>query len=93
MRYLSPIGPLRVDLGYRFRGDERLQVVTSQIRAFGPDDDAEDRISRSVDGQEEVIDYVPSGELALLGPLVSFGPSGGFSLRRLQLHFSIGQAF
>ena len=93
MRFLSPIGPLRVDLGYRFRGDENLQVVTSQIRPFGPDDDDEDRISRSVAGKEVVIDFVPSGELALLGPLVSFGPSGGFSFRRLQLHLSIGQAF
>jgi outer membrane protein insertion porin family/translocation and assembly module TamA len=93
VRYLSPIGPLRVDLGYRFRESEDLQVVTSQIRPFTPEDDPKDRISRSVGGMEAVIEYVPSGALALLGPLVSFGPSGGFSLSRLQLHLSIGQAF
>ena len=93
VRYLSPIGPLRVDLGYRFRSDENLQVVTSQIRPFSPGDDVGDRISRTVNGEEEAIDYVPSGDLALLGPLVSFGPSGGFSFSRFQLHLSIGQAF
>ena len=93
VRYLSPIGPIRVDLGYRFRGGENLQLVTSQIRPFGEGDDERDRISRRVEGGREVIDYVPSEELALLGPLVAFGPSGGFSLRRLQLHLSIGQAF
>ena len=26
IRYLSPVGPIRVDLGYQFRGAERLQV-------------------------------------------------------------------
>ena len=31
LRYLSPVGPLRVDLGYNFRGDEQLSVVTSGI--------------------------------------------------------------
>ena len=33
LRYLSPVGPLRVDLGYNFRGDERLSVVTSRIES------------------------------------------------------------
>lgn len=93
VRYLSPIGPLRVDLGYRFRGSEDLQVVTSQIRPFAPGDDPKDRIRGTVGDMKEVIEYVPSGELALLGPQVRFGPSGGFSLSRFQLHLSIGQAF
>jgi outer membrane protein insertion porin family/translocation and assembly module TamA len=93
IRYLSPIGPLRVDLGYRFRGSEDLQVVTSQIRPFGPSDDERDKIRRTVDGQEEVIDYVLSEDLALLGPQVALGPASGFSLSRFQLHLSIGQAF
>ncbi|MBM4183833.1 MAG: hypothetical protein FJ207_06345 [Gemmatimonadetes bacterium] len=29
LRYLSPVGPLRVDLGYNFQADERLPVVTT----------------------------------------------------------------
>ena len=93
LRYLSRIGPIRIDLGYRFRGKEDLQVVTSQIRVFGAGDDRQDRIRRKVEDQEKVIPYVLSEELALLDPRVSFGPSGGFSRSRLQLHLSIGQAF
>ncbi len=94
VRYLSPIGPIRVDLGYRFRGIEDLQVVTSQIRPFDPSrDDATDRIERSMGGEVETLDFVVLDELALLGPPVSFGPRDGFSLNRFQLHLSIGQAF
>ena len=33
LRYLSPVGPLRVDLGYNFRGDESLSVITRRIEA------------------------------------------------------------
>jgi len=33
LRYLSPVGPLRVDLGYNFQADERLPVVTSGLVA------------------------------------------------------------
>jgi outer membrane protein insertion porin family len=93
IRYLSPIGPIRVDLGYQFGGQDRLQVITTQIRPLGPNDDLVDRIRGTVGSQEEVIDFVRSEELALLNRQVSFGPSGGFSLQRLQLHLGIGQAF
>ncbi len=94
IRYLSPIGPIRVDLGYRFRGVEDLRVVTSQIRPFDPGrDDPADRIKRSVNGTDETLDFVLLDELAVLGPSVAFGPDEGFSLSRLQLHLSIGQAF
>lgn len=93
IRYLSPVGPIRVDLGYQFRSQERLQVITNQIRPLGPNDDPADRIRGDVDGEEQVIDFVRSEELALLNQRVSFGPSGGFSFRRFQLHLGIGQAF
>ena len=93
IRYLSPVGPIRVDLGYQFRGAERLQVITTQIRPFGPGDDPKNRIRRTVGDQEEVIEYVRARELALLDPRVSYGPSGGFSFDRLQLHIGTGQAF
>ena len=79
-------------MAYRFRGKEDLQVLTSQIRSFVPGDDREDRIRGTVGGMEEVLEYVPSGALAQLGPQVRFGPSGRF-FSRLQLHISIGQAF
>jgi outer membrane protein assembly factor BamA len=35
LRYLSPVGPLRLDLGYNFRGDQRLSVITTQIQPDG----------------------------------------------------------
>jgi len=89
IRYLSPVGPLRVDLGYRFRGIEPLQVVTTQIRAFEEGDDPRDRISGIVDGQEEPIDYVATEELAVLDPRVFYGSRGGFSISRFQIHLSI----
>ena len=69
VRYMSPIGPIRIDLGYRFRGIEDLQVVTSQIRPFDPTrDDESDRITRFVNGTEETLDFVLVDELAVLGP-------------------------
>ena len=91
MRYLSPVGPIRVDLGYRFRGIETLQVVTTQIRPFEPSDDPADKI-RPISGGES-IDYVVTENLALLDPRVAYGPQSGFSINRFQIHLSIGQAF
>lgn len=89
-RYMSPIGPLRLDLAYRFRGGNRLQVVTNQIRPFDPAlDDPDDRLT--VDGN--AIPYVRLEELAVLRPLVLYGDSPAGSLSRFQLHLSLGQAF
>ena len=87
IRYLSPIGPIRVDLAYRFNAGERLQVVTSQVRPYEgpPRDRPEDKLAG--------LEWVPSDELALLSPLVLWGDYGAWSLRRFQLHLSIGQAF
>ena len=93
IRYLSPAGPIRVDLGYRFRGVEPLQVVTTQIRPFEAGDDPADKISAIDQGQEVTIEYVATEELAVLDPRVIYGPRSGFSLSRFQVHLSIGQAF
>ena len=75
-----------VDLAYRFAPGDRLQVVTSQIREFveGRDEEGD-----KLDG----LDYVLSDDLALLSPKVLWGEVGPWSIRRLQLHLSIGQAF
>ncbi len=95
LRYNTRLGPVRVDLAYSFRGLEPLQVVTSHIRPFVPGSDVEsDRIDIARSGETpEFIDWVVSEDLALLGPRVLFGDDPGFSFRRFQLHFSIGQAF
>jgi outer membrane protein insertion porin family/translocation and assembly module TamA len=88
IRYLSPIGPIRLDFGYNFQASESLQVVTSQIRPF---DSALDSDSERVTTSQG--DFVVVDALALLQPPVRFGEDLGFSLRRFQIHFSIGQAF
>ena len=95
LRYNTLVGPIRIDLAYSFRDREALQVVTSGIRPFDPDRDADsDRIDIAPAGEPaEYIDWVVSDNLALLDPKVLFGDEPGFSLRRFRLHFSIGQAF
>lgn len=89
VRYLSPIGPIRLDLAYRFQTGQRLQVVTSQIRPFDSTRDEPGDIIHSSQG----VDYVPSEELALLEPRIPWGKLGPWSIQRFQLHLSIGQAF
>lgn len=89
VRYMSPIGPLRVDFAYRFRGGQELSVVTDQIRPYDPaTDNAADRLV--VDG--EPIPWVTSGALGILGPKVLFDEFPSW-LQRWQIHISIGQAF
>jgi outer membrane protein assembly factor BamA len=88
IRYLSPIGPLRFDLAYQFRGGQELSVVTNQLRPFDP---LVDEAPLMVDGQE--VPWVATETLAVLTPTVLFDDSPALSLRRLQLHISIGQAF
>jgi len=80
IRYYSPIGPIRVDLAYRFDSSQRLQVVTR-------------RLVQQEDSSGSAT-WVPGDELILLDPKVLWGEDyGPWSLRRFQLHFSIGQAF
>lgn len=93
MRYFSPIGPIRVDVGYRTRGGQRLNVITSQIRPFIEGVDAEEDRIRSLTDPALMLDYVIRDDIAILGPSVLFEESGALSFSRLQLHFSIGQAF
>jgi outer membrane protein assembly factor BamA len=91
VRYLSPVGPIRVDVGYSFRGSERLAVVTKQITPYSGDCAPEPSpcvMVRDLQGVEMPFPYVLTGELALL-PDVLFGGNES----RFQLHLSIGQAF
>lgn len=94
VRYFSPIGPIRVDVGYRFRGGQRLPVATSGVRPFDADiDDDDDRIEvRTASGDREPIPWVRTDDLTFLFRNAPFGEGRTF-LSRLQLHFSIGQAF
>jgi hypothetical protein len=92
IRYYSAIGPLRLDVGYRPSPGQTLSVVTSQVRACtrvgGKDDPC-----IALDGTDNPgPGFEPIGELALLHPKVRFDENLKF-LQRLQVHFSIGQAF
>ena len=91
VRYFSPVGPIRIDFGYRFRGRTPLPVITPRLveaEAGGCDGNGAGCIPYGDTF------YVPSGELGILSPLVLYGEEGsGFQWSRFQLHFSIGQAF
>ena len=95
VRYFSPIGPIRVDLAYRFGAGERSQVVTSAIRPFDParGDREEDRLLGPDGGPLDYVRADTRRDLALLEPRVLWGDLPSLSLRRFQLHLSIGQAF
>jgi outer membrane protein insertion porin family/translocation and assembly module TamA len=87
VRYFSPIGPIRVDVGYYGRGAETLDVVTTEVCARGEE---------SCDPIEPGTVYRPddlgtTGRLVRL-PAIRWDPYDSF-FDRLQLHFSIGQAF
>ena len=93
LRYDTPIGPVRVDVGYRGTPVRDVPVVTSQIRPFDPSrgDVAADRLG-SDRPEDEVLGWVEADDLALLRPSVRFGRAVAW-WRGLQLHFSIGEAF
>lgn len=78
VRYQSPVGPLRLDIGYATGGTEQLPMVTLVEQG--------DRIVmvQLVDenGNPQFFEYNPYRDSGLEG-----------FLSRLQLHFSIGQAF
>jgi outer membrane protein insertion porin family len=89
IRYFSPIGPIRIDIGYYAGRGETLRILTTQIgqRTDGmcepfPDDE----------GSDADADLCPTGVLQALDPTVRWNPRRSF-FERLQFHFSIGQAF
>jgi outer membrane protein assembly factor BamA len=87
IRYFSPVGPIRIDVGYHPGGAERLAVVTTEV--------CNARVTPCGD-IEPGVTYAP-GDLAnrrklrTLAP-VAWRPHDSFT-DRLQFHFSIGQAF
>jgi outer membrane protein assembly factor BamA len=84
LRWLSPVGPIRLDLGYNFGRTERLSVVTTQIAPWDGQDERDKLVVGGVD-----IDFMRTSELAVLSPRVLYGETES----RLQFHISIGQAF
>ena len=94
VRYNSVFGPVRLDLAYSFRARSRCRWSPPRS---GPSLPA--RTTRRIESTwgspapRLPIDWVVSEDLALLDPAVLFGADPGFSFRRFQLHFSLGQAF
>jgi outer membrane protein insertion porin family/translocation and assembly module TamA len=94
LRYLTPIGPVRVDVAYRFGGQEVLPVSTRGLRRFvsGADNEA-DRITVAwADGESRTLDWLKTDDVSFLSRGASIGRTGSF-WSHLQLHISIGQAF
>ena len=92
VRYLSPIGPIRVDLAYRFGTGETLPVVTQALVAFDPSIHSEKDRLLTPEGADT--GFAVPGDLVLLSNPIQFEERlPTWSLRRFQLHFSIGQAF
>jgi outer membrane protein assembly factor BamA len=83
IRYLSPIGPIRIDVGYNPTGAERLAVVTTEVCHRTADDVCED----IQPGVTYPIDELGNRRKLRALPSVMWRPE------RFQFHFSIGQAF
>ena len=83
MRYLSPVGPVRVDVGYRPRLPEALPVITEEVMADGT------RRLVNLSGREGC------GAPGAVCREYDVRETGGFRkiLDRLTLHLSIGEAF
>jgi outer membrane protein assembly factor BamA len=89
LRYFSAIGPIRVDVGYNTQGKQLLSVLTNKLCLRSVDPCTPDSVK---DGETYTRDELRnSGTLTRLDD-VAFGTNRGF-FDRLQLHFSIGQAF
>ena len=94
LRYLTPIGPIRIDVAYRFRGEEVLPVSTTGLRRFvaGTDDENDRIVVDWADGGSRTLDWLRTDDVSFLSRGASVGGTGSF-WSHLQLHISIGQAF
>lgn len=90
IRYFSPIGPLRIDVGYNYRGEQDLPLLTEGIE---PCDLATASCLevRMAGGNSGPIPWQVTDDLEPLTPRVAFGAREWY--QSFQLHFSIGQAF
>ncbi len=88
VRYFSPIGPVRLDVGFYPGQGETLTVVTTQLCPKSPDPCS----ALDPNAQYDAADLRDTGKLQALAIPVLWKPRRTF-LDRLQLHFAIGQAF
>jgi hypothetical protein len=77
LRYESPVGPLRVDIGYSTGGNELAPVVSETL----------------VNGSLELVQLGTADDVPLAYDWDPYAGSGSNFFNRLQLHLSIGHAF
>jgi outer membrane protein assembly factor BamA len=92
LRYFSAIGPVRIDLGYNPQDAEQLTVVTTRVCAASRPQGTPCSPETIEDGVAYTADMLSNTrELVRLGD-VRWGNDKSF-FDRMQIHFSIGQAF
>lgn len=92
IRYFSPIGPIRVDIGYNTRGAEQLTVVTTEVCYRATTSSACTPILPGQTFDEAMRVKLENTKVLQSLGTVRWNPYRSF-FNRLQLHFSIGQAF
>ncbi len=83
IRYLSPVGPIRVDVGYNPRALEQLSVITELVPS--------DSTWLEANGVTQRSGLYQIGKQRSFNPATGTGLGGIFN--RLTLHLSIGEAF
>jgi outer membrane protein insertion porin family len=83
LRFISPVGPIRVDIGYNPKSEERLSVITELVPS-----DAGWLAARGSTQREGLFEITNK---RIFNP--STGTGLGGVLNRLTLHLSIGEAF
>lgn len=90
VRYFTPIGPIRVDLGYNPGRTESVRVITTDVC----EQTAAGCVPISGDGPVDPSRLRNTSRLRLLDRPIEWDPNPrGEFLHRFQLHLSIGQAF
>jgi outer membrane protein assembly factor BamA len=90
LRYFSPVGPIRVDLGYNPLGAELLPVITTEVEVCARQPDG--GCLPAGNGVTGPLVLRNRNKLRALDEPVLWNPRGT-TLERFQLHLSIGQAF
>lgn len=95
LRYLSPVGPIRIDAGFNLAGTRSLPVLTTRVEPC----------TRAADPGCVGVDSAPrlwlrnTDEIVVLQDRIAYDPftegldTLGGIMQRFQLHFAIGQAF
>ena len=96
IRYFTPIGPIRIDIAYRFADPLGRQVYTLEVKEWTGEegDPCNACLTDPADPEgKRTIPWVMGERLRPVIPDYLWGDHSSWSLRRFQFHLSIGQAF